>query len=84
MCRLIWIIIIHSNNRLYWTPAPPKMNLLPATIKSQLYPDYQGALLLQESVGTELRTLTAGFDSDDEDDDMEAEIETGDQKARNR
>ncbi|XP_068717425.1 uncharacterized protein [Montipora capricornis] len=73
-----------DTSRLYWTPAPPKMNLLPATIKSQLYPDYQGALLLQESVGTELRTLTAGFDSDDEDDDMEAEIETGDQKARNR
>ena len=71
-------------NRLYWTPAPPKMHLVPATIKSQLFPEYEGALLLQESLGTELRTVTAGFDSDDDDDETEADVETRGDKARSR
>ena len=68
--------------RLYWTPAPPKMNLAPATIKSQLYPDYHGASLLQESLGTDLHTVT-GLDSDDND-ETEADLDDEDLKARNR
>ena len=59
--------------RLYWTPAPPKMNLAPATIKSQLYPEYQGAALLQESLGADVRTAT-GMDSEDNN-ETEAEME---------
>lgn len=58
------------------------MNLAPATIKSQLYPDYQGASLLQESLGTELRTVT-GLDSDDND-ETEVDLETEEIRARNR
>lgn len=73
-----------DTSRLYWTPAPPKMHLVPATIKSQLFPEYEGALLLQESLGTELRTVTAGFDSDDDDDETEADVETRGDKARSR
>ena len=81
----ICFYFVYGNNRLYWTPAPPKMNLVPATIKSQLFPEYEGALLLQESLlGTELRTMTAGFDSDDDDDERVADVETGDDKARSR
>ena len=73
----------YSIYRLYWTPAPPKMNLAPATIKSQLYPDYQGASVLQESLGTELRTMTAGLDSDDNE-ETEADLDSEDLRARNR
>lgn len=58
------------------------MNLAPATIKSQLYPDYQGASLLQESLGAELRTVT-GLDSDDND-ETEADLDDEDMKTRNR
>ena len=58
------------------------MNLAPATIKSQLYPDYQGASLLQESLGTELRTVT-GFDSDDND-EMDTDADTEEIRLRNR
>ena len=58
------------------------MNLAPATIKSQLYPDYQGASLLQESLGTELRTVT-GLDSDDND-ETEVDLDTEEIRARNR
>ena len=58
------------------------MNLAPATIKSQLYPEYQGASLLQESLGTELRTVTV-LDSDDNE-ETEADLDTEDLKARNR
>lgn len=68
--------------RLYWTPAPPKMNLAPATIKSQLYPEYHGASLLQESLGAELHTVR-GLDSDDND-ETEADMDDEDLKARNR
>ncbi|KAL9955567.1 hypothetical protein ACROYT_G036906 [Oculina patagonica] len=71
-----------DTSRLYWTPAPPKMNLAPATIKTQLYPDYQGASLLQESLGADLRTVT-GLDSDDND-ETEADLDDEDVKARNR
>ena len=58
------------------------MNLAPATIKSLLYPDYQGASLLQESLGTELRTVT-GLDSDDND-ETEVDLDTEEIRARNR
>ena len=58
------------------------MNLAPATIKSQLYPEYQGASLLQESLGTELRAGTV-LDSDDNE-ETEADLDTEDLKARNR
>ena len=64
---------VHYVYRLYWTPAPPKMNLAPATIKSQLYPEYQGAALLQESLGADVRTAT-GMDSEDNN-ETEAEME---------
>ena len=58
------------------------MNLAPATIKSQLYPDYQGASMLQESLGAELRTVT-GLDSDDND-ETEVDLDDEDQKSRIR
>ncbi|XP_020617284.1 uncharacterized protein LOC110055244 [Orbicella faveolata] len=58
------------------------MNLAPATIKSQLYPEYHGASLLQESLGAELHTVT-GLDSDDND-ETEADLDDEDLKARNR
>lgn len=58
------------------------MNLAPATIKSQLYPEYQGASLLQESLGADLRTVT-GIDSEDND-ETEADLEAEDIRARNR
>lgn len=58
------------------------MNLAPATIKSQLYPEYQGASLPQESLGTEFRTVT-GVDSDDND-ETEADLDTEELRTRNR
>ena len=58
------------------------MNLAPVTIKSQLYPDYQGASLLQESLGTELRTVT-GLDSDDNG-EMVTDVDTEEIRLRNR
>lgn len=58
------------------------MNLAPGTIKSHLYPDYQGASLLQESLGTELRTVT-GLDSDDND-ETEVDLDTEEIRTRNR
>ena len=69
--------------RLYWTPAPPKMNLAPATIKSQLYPAYQGGSMLRESLVTEHRTAT-GIDSDDNDETQADHLDSGDPKAKTR
>nr|XP_006822240.1 PREDICTED: microtubule-associated protein 1B-like [Saccoglossus kowalevskii] len=37
-------------SRLYWTPAPPKMDVPPAYVKSHLFPGYHGAALAEESV----------------------------------
>ncbi|XP_070553805.1 uncharacterized protein [Ptychodera flava] len=36
-------------SRLYWTPAPPKMDVPPAYVQSHLFPSYHGAALAQES-----------------------------------
>ena len=80
-CRSL-TLISYTCYRLYWTPAPPKMNLAPATIRSQLYPDYQGASMLQESLGAELRTVT-GLDSEDNDETV-ADLDTEELRARNR
>ncbi|XP_038063059.1 uncharacterized protein LOC119733763 isoform X2 [Patiria miniata] len=55
-----------DQSRLYWTPAPPKMDLPSAYIRSVLYPEFQGAALdedgerpISEGVG-----LEEGGDSD--------------------
>ena len=71
-----------DSSRLYWTPAPPKMHLAPAAIRAHLFPDYQGAALLKESLMTEHLTLTAP-ESDDADEAGD-ELNPEDRKARNR
>lgn len=31
----------YDESRLYWTPAPPKLDVAPANVKEVLFPEYQ-------------------------------------------
>jgi hypothetical protein len=31
----------YNESRLYWTPAPPKLDVAPAKVKDILFPEYQ-------------------------------------------
>lgn len=31
----------YNESRLYWSPAPPKLDVAPANVKDVLFPDYQ-------------------------------------------
>ncbi|XP_022099054.1 uncharacterized protein LOC110983798 isoform X2 [Acanthaster planci] len=46
-----------DQSRLYWTPAPPKMDLPSAYIRSTLYPEFQGAIMEDDS---DKQTVAAG------------------------
>jgi hypothetical protein len=69
---------------LYWTPAPPKMGLAPDTIRNYLYPDYQGAAMLQESLGPDNVTLNALVESEDEEDEDDGSMNQEIQKIKSR
>ncbi|XP_071495128.1 uncharacterized protein [Diadema antillarum] len=53
-------------SRLYWTPAPPKMNFEPGYIRNILYPEFQGI-----GVSQELERLTSVATTDGEDADVD-------------
>lgn len=36
---------LNSYCRLYWTPAPPKLDIPPEAVRQQLIPNYKGAVL---------------------------------------
>lgn len=38
-------ISTYNESRLYWTPAPPKLDVAPANVKDVLFPDYQVHLM---------------------------------------
>ncbi|CAH1776552.1 unnamed protein product [Owenia fusiformis] len=49
-----------DESRMYWNPAPPKMDIAPARVKDHLFSDYHGAALAMETAAT------TGFLGDDE------------------
>ncbi|XP_077983613.1 uncharacterized protein LOC144438458 [Glandiceps talaboti] len=70
-------------SRLYWTPAPPKMDVPPAYVQSHLFPSYQGVALGQESE----RATTIADDSGESEPELaslydEADIEEKQQRKR--
>ncbi|PIK51547.1 hypothetical protein BSL78_11574, partial [Apostichopus japonicus] len=68
---------IHQDaSRLYWTPAPPKMNLPASVIGENLFPRFQGALL---KPGGESSLTVAGDDSDD---DVEVDLALNEEEER--
>ena len=54
-------------SRLYWTPAPPKMNFEPTHIKNVLYPQFEGLGLSQD-----IERLTSLPDTEGDEGDLEA------------
>lgn len=65
-----------DESRLYWTPAPPKLEVAPAKVKDILFPDYES-----KSVSMETRELSATQQeemeesSESEEEDMEVDTE---------
>ncbi|XP_048585429.1 uncharacterized protein LOC5512045 isoform X2 [Nematostella vectensis] len=80
----VQITLKDDTSRLYWTPAPPKMGLDPDTIRSYLYPEYQGAAILRESLGTDHVTLAAVTEIDEDEEEEEEEEAAEERQARKR
>ncbi|VDH90326.1 Hypothetical predicted protein [Mytilus galloprovincialis] len=65
-----------DESRLYWTPAPPKLDVAPSKVKDILFPDYES-----KSLSMETRELSATQQeemedsSESEEEDMEVDIE---------
>ena len=59
-----------DETRLYWTPAPPRMDVPPTNIKSHLFPRYHGAAMNEE--GDEATLMVES----DEESEMSEESET--------
>ena len=53
---------------LYWTPAPPKWDVAPKTVKQHLFPSYHGAALAGDQEGTKM------MDDDEEEEEEEEEL----------
>lgn len=59
-----------DESRLYWDPAPPKLDVAPAKVKEVLFPDYQRATAgPQERELQEM--LEESSESEEEEEDME-------------
>ena len=58
--------IKQDQSRLYWTPAPPKMDLPSTYIRSTLYPEFQGTMLDKD-----IEQQVSIGDEEDEDGDSE-------------
>lgn len=65
-----------DESRLYWTPAPPKLDVAPSKVKDILFPDYESKSLSMETremSATQLEEMEDSSESEEE--DMEVDIE---------
>lgn len=70
--------------RYYWTPAPPKLHLTPSVVRDQMFPAYQGAPVLKDTLGPESGTMDMiNDDSEDDEDDLD-KMDPEDREARER
>jgi len=60
------------------------MCLAPETIRTHLYPEYQGGDIFKDSIGTDRVVLTTMPESDDEDDEEDDSIMADNRTARSR
>lgn len=61
---------------MFWTPAPPKLDVAPAKVKDILFPDYESksfSLETREMSATQLEDMEESSESEEE--DMEVDIE---------
>ena len=59
-----------DESRLYWTPAPPKLDVAPSTVKEILFPEYQASY-----ISPEIRDMASTQQDDYDDMEEEEEVE---------
>ncbi len=62
------IDIKENESVLYWSPAPPKWYVAPTKVKEKLFPEYSGAVMLDD-----LGTKSSNSDVDSDTDSAEFE-----------
>lgn len=70
--------------RFYWTPAPPKLHLPPSTIRSQMFPAYQGAPVFKARSETAHETVQETLGDSEDDEDNKDKLDPEDVEARQR
>ncbi|XP_033743076.1 uncharacterized protein LOC117329299 isoform X6 [Pecten maximus] len=71
------IVLKSDESRLYWMPAPPKLDVPPVKVKEVLFPEYQPAVVLGQDIRERSSTQQEEYEESEEEEEEDDVTEAG-------
>ncbi|XP_021358969.1 uncharacterized protein LOC110454008, partial [Mizuhopecten yessoensis] len=71
------IILKSDESRLYWMPAPPKLDVPPVKVKEVLFPEYQPSVILGQDIRERSSTQQEEYEESEEEEEEDDVTEAG-------